>query len=1425
MFRAFEYGFTPILEGIGCCFYWYCRSDELALPNHVAARFGPVEPVPFDSREYPKQQILDPWHVHQREHAHRLAIVPNNAGSSRLHVSPDNSKLSTMGIVEKLIYFPNTPKYLEFQKPGVGHAIEGITKHFYRFQPFDAVKDEFQQLLQPFKIPEGAETPQELGIMPDRKRSVLNVLQATGTQRKYRDILKTSDQVFEFFLRDRLYRDQQQSIAVIKAELDAVSTDIERDPLELSLTAAQEALLVQEDKLLEALNGILQGYRKRGHYNDTESKLQQHWTQWSRTYKLLVLTSIRELESYKLLVEVALEKEAMAAYLPSGDDEAELVPHLIWSRQHEPRNLAKMQDQKFNNLTKDAHLVKDSFGFLGLNLGILDFQSIPTNRSQFLLDYLRRESGLGGRRATLTLGINTEYLHAYTEQQKLEWKQALQSEATRPEWIAQNEKQTVHILSNCVLMIKHREAENFTVSELPLDIHSGEIGWFRLIRVTSPGGYELAKKTSWTIAVFNFSDSWSERFIKLRKLFQRWGTEGSRIDFMVHRDQGLSVWKRYLSLCWEQSVDLFFGDAKVFAYVGERGFAFPPSTYDSTERVINKARDEYSQLPPDLEAELSENIEDSILYQTTYASLEDCNQAGMTNGRPGVSLLTMSNFQMYFNRLHHRDLFSWYFFGNPAESQDDDKPPGSFEEWSHSENFHFIKESRERDTMVCLIVHNCSAQGAGHCRDEMSCRLADVSSNARELEQKGKIITAKTLRSTGRRMLSISSPQVSGHCEPLSFRSKDSHKFIEALMDFKGSDDLEDRSIQLLDFEVDHKRPDLNYGIQGAHFDDQTLRRHGHYEPRSLVSRPFFVTLAAASRGNANAPTSKEAKKRMAEVNEHLEETHDWAKYKGTATQRSQSAGKSSSSSKSVEKKQQQRSDDRSRSRGTYAPQRTLPYANESERSWHFASSDPRYKHWFCCRCTRCYILPASDVLYRRCKICASMVTTSPDPNLCKGMILADFKKEWVVNDTWIRDQKTDVSASQQENPQSYYKQRAQLTQNSSNTDDADRPPGDWHGSSDNWSWQTQRSDGYGQQQPSSSANEPAYVQPCRNTWSYHKSWIGYDQCYFCEEVNPRHQGQDCPEAPWNKRRREQAAASAAASQTDYSTNRPGQSWNLLKKEMSKAEVDKAWEAATQEVVKTDPVPTAKLTPVKTDAEPKAKLTPRKEEKQDDDPWANAPSDAKCQTEEDPLETALRGASSHLDDETMQKMRALVAEAQEKKRRTTQAPYVPPQPKIAPPPRAPQRAPLAPVKIPTPPKPTPPARPVTLSKAITPRPPAHAPPSEIVADVIPEVPVHVPPPPVSYPVQPPMPQAALPPPGMRPAMPYQEFSRPAYVPQHYDAFAPGYNPYAQMPPRPSTVPMTFTVDVPMEHIPPYFQGMPYPTSSPPRSYGPYYNYR
>ena len=158
--------------------------------------------------------------------------------------------------------------------------------------------------------------------------------------------------------------------------------------------------------------------------------------------------------------------------------------------------------------------------------------------------------------------------------------------------------------------------------------------------------------------------------------------------------------------------------------------------------------------------------------------------------------------------------------------------------------------------MVCLIVHNCSAQGAGHCRDEMSCRLADVSSNARELEQKGKIITAKTLRSTGRRMLSISSPQVSGHCEPLSFRSKDSHKFIEALMDFKGSDDLEDRSIQLLDFEVDHKRPDLNYGIQGAHFDDQTLRRHGHYEPRSLVSRPFFVTLAAASRGNAHAPVS-----------------------------------------------------------------------------------------------------------------------------------------------------------------------------------------------------------------------------------------------------------------------------------------------------------------------------------------------------------------------------------------------------------------------------------------------------------------------------------------------------------------------------------------------------------------------------------------
>ena len=229
--------------------------------------------------------------------------------------------------------------------------------------------------------------------------------------------------------------------------------------------------------------------------------------------------------------------------------------------------------------------------------------------------------------------------------------------------------------------------------------------------------------------------------------------------------------------------------------------------------------------------------------------------------------------------------------------------------------------------------------------------------------------------------------------------------------------------------------------------------------------------------------------------------------------------------------------------------------------------------------------------------------------------------------------------------------------------------------------------------------------------------------------------------------------------------------------------------------------------------------------KPEEDPWASAPSDAKCQTEEDPLENVLRGARSHLDDETMQKMRAIVEEAQEKKKRKTPAQYVQPQSKCAPPPTAPRRAPVAPVKIPTPPKPLPPARPASLGKA-APRPPAHAPPApEPVVDVPAEVPLHVPPPPVSYSVQPPIPQAVLPPPGLRPAMPYQEHARPAYVPQHYDAFAPGYNPYAQMSPRPSTVPMTITVDVPTEHIPQYFQGMPYPLASPPRAYGPYYNYR
>ena len=151
----------------------------------------------------------------------------------------------------------------------------------------------------------------------------------------------------------------------------------------------------------------------------------------------------------------------------------------------------------------------------------------------------------------------------------------------------------------------------------------------------------------------------------------------------------------------------------MLAYVGQRGYAFPPSTYDSTGLVINQAQDEHTQLPPDFESDLSENIEESILYQTTYASLEDCNQAGMANSRPGVSLLTQVNVQMYFNRLHHRDLFSWYFFGNPAETRKDCRYVASKEVWvrqdedkfltsmlnGHIVTIFIISESREKRTL------------------------------------------------------------------------------------------------------------------------------------------------------------------------------------------------------------------------------------------------------------------------------------------------------------------------------------------------------------------------------------------------------------------------------------------------------------------------------------------------------------------------------------------------------------------------------------------------------------------------------------------------------------------------------------------------------------------------------------------------------
>ena len=47
-----------------------------------------------------------------------------------------------------------------------------------------------------------------------------------------------------------------------------------------------------------------------------------------------------------------------------------------------------------------------------------------------------------------------------------------------------------------------------------------------------------------------------------------------------------------------------------------------------------------------LAKDLGENIEDSLIYSTVYQSLEDCNNAGMHNNPPGISLATKWNFQL-----------------------------------------------------------------------------------------------------------------------------------------------------------------------------------------------------------------------------------------------------------------------------------------------------------------------------------------------------------------------------------------------------------------------------------------------------------------------------------------------------------------------------------------------------------------------------------------------------------------------------------------------------------------------------------------------------------------------------------------------------------------------------------------------------------
>ena len=104
---------------------------------------------------------------------------------------------------------------------------------------------------------------------------------------------------------------------------------------------------------------------------------------------------------------------------------------------------------------------------------------------------------------------------------------------------------------------------------------------------------------------------------------------------------------------------------------------YAPGSFPRANLVPSQFTGERTQLPDSYQYEFSENIEQSLLYVTFNQVLSSLNASGLEQDRPGLSTVTQWHLQMFFGRVHSRDLWNPKFFGSSDRDEHDPL------DWSH----------------------------------------------------------------------------------------------------------------------------------------------------------------------------------------------------------------------------------------------------------------------------------------------------------------------------------------------------------------------------------------------------------------------------------------------------------------------------------------------------------------------------------------------------------------------------------------------------------------------------------------------------------------------------------------------------------------------------------------------------------------------